>query len=273
MSLVFTLPGKIGDALHQWPVAYWHCKATGKKATLWLDENTLKPLVPLFEAQECVEKVELKPGITSYHMGGQPWNFGVKTADLLEHEVYHLGMRQFPMRQITLETIERLPLNVTRMEGPTLTVPVDPQRNRLVLHGTFLSHTSGAPTVWRFISDRWDEFKTLFDEIAFVGTPAERQRALELYPDAIAFDDEANFLNLASYIGSSRMVVGAGSSIVVLAAQLCVPAIRVHDPIGEFPRVIWDNLGENQLNRTELELRDEWPVFRDRWLVNAEVTA
>jgi hypothetical protein len=47
---------------------------------------------------------------------------------------------------------------------------------------------------------------------------------------------------------------------------LKVPCIRVHDPIGEFPRRIWDSLGENQLNDTEIGLRTSWTEWRDKWL-------
>ena len=67
---------------------------------------------------------------------------------------------------------------------------------------------------------------------------------------------------------NSRAVIGCGSSSVALAGALKVPCIRVHDPIGEFPRRIWDNLGDNQLNDTEIGLRASWPEWRDKWLTS-----
>lgn len=261
MSLVFTLPGKIGDALHQFPVAYHYCAMNETRCTLWLDEGTLKPLVPLFEAQPCVEKVELKGGITSYHMGGQPYDFGLKIADHLDHEIYHLGFRNFPSRQITLETFSQVPLKIDPPSTEACLVPTPSTNpaNRLLLHGTFLSHASGVPGFWRFLSLHRADLEREFSEIVFTGTPTERARALELYPDYAAFDDQGSYLKLAEHMARSRLVIGAGSSNVALAGALGVPCVRVHDPIGEAPKVIWNNLGPRQWNETEVELRRSWP--------------
>ena len=219
----------------------------------------------------------MKPGITSWHMGGQPWDFGLKTADHLDHEIYHLGMRAFPTRQITLETFERVPLHIdAEMLGKEPCMVVDAcagnDCRRLVLHGNFTGAASVVPSFWRFLSDRADELDEMFDHIVFVGTAAERKRALELYPAWSEFDDDGNFLLLSELICHSTAVIGCGSCVVALAGLLAVPAIRVHDPIGEHPKVIWSNLGENQLNATERDLRTEWPTFRDRWLAPAGTT-
>ena len=63
---VFTFPGKAGDALHQWPIAYWWARENGKRFTCWMDERNTKIVAPLFAAQPCVEKVEFKPGVENY---------------------------------------------------------------------------------------------------------------------------------------------------------------------------------------------------------------
>jgi hypothetical protein len=44
------------------------------------------------------------------------------------------------------------------------------------------------------------------------------------------------------------------------------PTLRVHDPIQNLPKVIWNGLGDNQLNETEITLRTLWPEWRDQWL-------
>lgn len=266
MSLVFTMPGKIGDALLQWPVVHWYCTQNHKKATLWLDEGALKPLVNLFATQPCIEAVELKPGITGYQMGGQPWDFGLSTKDHVEHEIYHLGMRKFPSRQITLETLENVPLQIQRQDdmGSLMVVVHPPAANRrLVLHGNFTSHATGVPSFWRFLSDHEEELAELFDEVVFVGTPRELQRARELYPSWGAFSDGGDFLHLASFIAGAEAVIGCGSSIVALAGCLRIPSLRIHDAIGDSPKVIWSNLGAKQFNLTEEELRTEWSNVRD----------
>ena len=46
---VFTFAGKAGDALHQWPVAWWWAKQTGKRFTCWLDEASCKMVAPASE--------------------------------------------------------------------------------------------------------------------------------------------------------------------------------------------------------------------------------
>ena len=262
MSLIFSMPGKIGDALHQFPVVHAYCKQNDVRATLWLDENTLKPLVNLFACQPCVEAVELKGGITSYHMGGQPWNFDLKTSEHAGHEIHHLGMRAFPTRQITLETCDQVPLNIDIPKtSACMVIPGDAVASdvpRLLLHGTFTTHASGVPGFWRFLADRQKEFSSIYgSEIYFTGTPGERRRARELYPDWRDFDDGGDFLNLARFMATASLVVGAGSSNVVLAGVLGIPSVRVHDPIGQHPRVIWSNLGPDQINETEADMRGE----------------
>lgn len=268
MSLVFTMPGKIGDALLQWPVAYHYCMQQELRCTLWLDEKSLKPLVPLFEAQPCVEKVELKGGIEGYGRGGQPFDFGLKTSDHLEHEIYHLGFRNFPTRQITLETLANVPLNIDAADIATedsLQVEALEAEPYTILHGTFNSHAGGTPSFWRFLYDVRHELP----KPTFVGLEKEIDRALELYPEYDSFRDHGDFLELARVVKGAKLVIGAGSSVCALASVLHVPCVRVHDPIGDMPRVIWSGLGENQLNETEHDLRTLWPEFRDRILETA----
>lgn len=266
--VVFSMPGKIGDALLQYPVARQWSRQTGEKFSLWLDEQSLKPLVGLFQSQPCVESVELKPGITGYSCGGQPWNFGLDTAEFEGKSVYHLGFRQFPQRQITLQTALDCGLHIdtSQLAHPSLEVePLEPA-NRCVIHGTFQSHVSGVPRFWRWLRDIRSDLEARFDEIVFTGSPAERARALEVYPAWRDFDDGRDFHRLARYMAGSRLVVGSGSSGVVLGGALGLPTVRVHDPIGEAPKVVWSNLGDNQLNDWEPALRESWPKFRDRWV-------
>lgn len=275
MSTIFTCPGRMGDALLQWPVAWAWARENKKPFTVWLDRTTCAFLKPLLEVQPWVEAVELKDGIQHWQMGGQPWNFGLETADYEGHTVYHLGMRAFPQKQITLQTVEWVPIvSDTRAlaEKPSLEVsgPAtgadEPVHDRLVLHGTFQTYHSGTPGFWRFLNARRAELEGLFSEITFVGTPEERKRALELYPAWSDFDDRRSALEVAWLMKHSRAVIACGSSMSHLAGALKVPCIRVHDPIGDHPRVIWSNLGANQTNETEQDLRKLWPEWRDRWL-------
>lgn len=262
-------------------MAHQYCLQNNKKCTLWLDEKSLAPLVPLFEAQPCVEAVKLIGGIDHYNCGGQPYHFGLSTADHRDDEIYHLGMRSFPQRQITLQTLVWTPLLIDRAEiaeTPCFEVGPITKTNRLVLHGTFKSHHTGVPSFWKFLFDRREELESLFEEIVFVGTKDEIARAAELYPGEIpvngakptwsVFDDNGDFLELAKLISASSCVIGAGSSVVALGGAMKIPTLRIHDPIGDHPKVIWSNLGHNQMNETERELRRKWPEFRDAWIAS-----
>jgi hypothetical protein len=256
----------------QWPVAYQWAKATGKKFTCWMDEGSCKMVAPLFAAQECVESVEFKSGIEGYGCGGQPWHFDLGTNDLEGHTVYHLGLRSFPVRQLTLQCLEdcKLPdhIEVSRLaQEPSLSVSGVENKNRVVLHGQpVCTHNRQTPQFWKFLASISPHLKANFDEVVFVGDARDREVGSETYPEWSTFDDRGDFLSLARLIAGSRLVIGGGSSVVTVGGALKVPTIRVHDQIGVHPKVIWSNLGDNQLNETEIELRSSWHGFRAKWL-------
>ena len=278
MAVIFSFPGKMGDALHQWPVVYHWAQKTGKKCELWLDEKTCAPLVPLFEAQPCVEAVKLIGGVENYSCGGQPFHMNIPTKAFAGNTVYHLGLRGFPQRQLTLEAFEASKVPVTvdpdvLASEISLEVPAPTRYNRLVLHGQpVYAHSNGTPTFWKFLYSIRTELEAMFDEIVFVGSDRDREIGLRTYPDWSAFVDGGDFLKLAGYIAGSRAMIGVGSSPIVLAGLLGIPAIRVHDPIGaDAPKAIWNNIAENNLNATEIELRKMWPEWRDKWLTQKAV--
>jgi hypothetical protein len=273
MAVVFTFPGKMGDAILQYPVAFHYAKQSGEKIELWMDEKSCAPLVPLMEAQPCVEKVKLVGGVENYNCGGQPFHLSLPTSAFEGNKIYHLGMRAFPVRQISLQALSesKVPVTVPVEEfanTPYLEVGEVEKANRLVIHGqSICPHTRSTPTMWKFLSGIRAELEALFDEIIFVGSAGDREVGKATYPGWGEYDDVGDFLKLARLIAGSRCMIGCGSSPVTIAGALKIPAVRVHDRIAnDAPRMIWDNLGETQLNRTEIELRDEWPKFRDRWL-------
>lgn len=295
---VFTFPGKAGDAILQWPVAWWWWKKHGKKFTVWLDEQSCRLVRPLFEVQPCVEKAEYKKGIVNYNMGGQPWHFDLDTSEHEGRQIYHLGMRHFPQRQITLETFQESKTDLDAdfdlvaaescFEVPGQTTfhflggspgqngtsqEIDVSGNRLLLlHGQAVCpHTNSTPEFWKFLAPIRSELPGLFDMVVFVGAPRDYMVGLETYPGSYAFDDGGSFLELAKVMKQAKCVIGCGSSVVTLAGALKVPSVRVHDPIGEHSRTVWNNLANNSLNMTEVELRNEWPKWRDQFLSEVSV--
>jgi hypothetical protein len=280
MSTVFTMPGKLGDAILQWPVAFhWH-RETGEPFEVWLDEKTCAPLVPLLETQPGVSAVKLMPGVENYNCGGQPFHLNLPTSAFEGNTIYHLGLRSFPVRQISLQVLQdsKVPVKAEVeefAETPSLVVDGVQKANRLVIHGqSVCPHTRSTPTMWRFLASIAKEVQTMFTEIVFVGSPADREVGRMTYPEWTAFDDGGDFLKLARFIAGSRLMIGCGSAPITVAGALKVPAIRVHDPIAnDAPKVIWNNLGANQLNDTHLGLRKEWPVFKERFLLGVDESA
>lgn len=269
---IFTLPGKLGDAIHQWPVVHHWTAENRQPVTIWLDEGSLKPLLPLVQSQPWVDKVELRKGIESYHCGGQPWNFGIEAAEAEGRVIHHLGMRTFPQRQLTLECIAGCGLTLAAdqkllAETPAFVLPPPEKKNRLVLHGmSVYPHSRTTPQFWKFIAAIRGELMQTFDEIVFTGSPMDREVSLATYPEWQELDDGGDFLKLALFMNDARLVIGCGSSVAALAQALRLPCVRVHDPIGDCPKVIWSGLGDNQLNDGEIELRTGWPSFRDQFV-------
>lgn len=283
MNVVFTMPGKMGDALMQWPIVHQYIKQTGRRVDIWMDEKTCKPLVNLFKAQPGVDEVLLRGGIENYNCGGQPFHFDLDffdldLGDLGDRVIYHLGFRKFPERQGTLQSLQdsRTPITIPQ-DGwqPSLTVEAQQGPSTLVLHGQAVgTHNGAVPQFWKFLSGIRHEVDGLFDRVVWVGAKSDREVGKRLYPKwQDEFDDGGDVLETAKLIAGAKAFIGCGSSMVVLAANLGIPAIRVHDRIGQdAPRTIWSNLGENQLNETEIGLRTEWPIWRDKYLVESAVT-
>ncbi len=267
---VFFCPGKLGDAILQLGVARAYADQENEKVELWLDSGTCKPLRPLCDAQPWVESTRMVGPSDDYLCGGRPWQGNFTTQDHMDREIVSLGFRKFPSVQITLETLRSVPLEIkadSLADTPTFHVEHSEPQDRVVLHGTFQC-SIGTPGFWRFLRDRKAEFQALFDELVFIGTPSERERVTEIYPDLATFDDHGSLLEVAVLMKESRCVIGSGSAMVALASSLNVPCVRVHDPIGNAPKVIWSGLGSNQVNESEVDLRKgAWAEFRDRWLV------
>lgn len=270
-KMTMTSAGKLGDCIMQFPVAYWWHKETGKLYDFWLDIHTCKPLETLIAAQPGCESVLLREGIENWNAGGQPWHWDLKAEDHTERQFCHFGFRSFPTRQLTLQTMHDTHLNlavdqITLANTPYFTVPDEPKQNRLLIHGMGIcTHNRQTPKVWDFISRVRRDLEVDFAEIVFIGSPDDRAVGMAAYPEWKEYDDGGDFLKLGGYMNASRMVIGCGSAMAAFAGALCVPCIRVHDEIGG-SKTLWSNLGSNQLNATELELRSLWPEWRDQFI-------
>jgi hypothetical protein len=226
-------------------------------------------VAPLFAAQPCVDKVEFKPGVEGYSCGGQPFHFDLDTKEFIERQVFHLGLRSFPVRQLTLECLAgaRVPVSVdvdTLTDEVSLVTEPAEKRNRLLLHGqSVCAHNRTTPGFWKFLHGVREDLEARFEEIVFIGSESDREVATRTYPAWRTFDDGGDLKLMADYMAASQLVIGTGSSMAALAGALKVPCLRVHDPIGDVPKAIWGNLQRVHLNETENELRKLWPAWRD----------
>lgn len=270
------MPGKIGDAFHQYPVAYqWHL-ATGEKLHLGLDQRMLRPLAPLFASQPAVEKVYLLPGIDHYMMGGQPFDFGFPPeAYKYWDKIYHLGFKEPADKPITLYTKSRVdyPINTSKLRNTRCIFGSRPPspRNLLVLHGARTDQWGNLPHFWDALHLTYPELRAEFEEIVFVGTSSNR-RVWRKWEGASEFDDAGDWIKLVDFMQDARLVMGVGSAMIALAGALKVPSIRIHDYIEGFPNhKVFSNLGPHQWNLGEgtdyrkeilkcLELLGRWPT-------------
>jgi hypothetical protein len=255
MAIAVTFPGKIGDAILQYPAPFHHWRNTGEKFIAVFDK-TLQPLESLFRAQPAVEDVVYETGVQNYTMGGQPYDFG-KDDELKERygRVFHMGFREFPHAEITVHALRHMPVAVKwddLVNTQAFCVGEKTKQDRLVIHGSLFDHCGRTPGMWEVLYQSKEFIGNYFKEIVFVGSQKERTYALSLYPEWGEFDDGNDFLVLGKYLQDSRMVFGGGSCVVALAGGLHVPSVRIHDHVqGTEVVKVWSNVAPKQLNIVE----------------------
>lgn len=101
-NVLFSLAGKVGDNLCKLPIAYQYAKAYNTKVDIVLDLQS-QGVLNLIKDEPWVDIAWLSEGITSYYMGGQPFNFGRDGIwGATYQHVFHLGYRNFPCGNLTV---------------------------------------------------------------------------------------------------------------------------------------------------------------------------
>lgn len=247
MKTLWTFPGKIGDALLQFGVAAAWMQQTGESIDVRISEG-VEPIGGLLKAQPGVASVEVMTNaITSYHMGGQPWDFGLGEAVEGYDKVFHCGFRRFPTHQITRFTRDELGLTeITDEDLATeylLNPGSEPQvANRLLIHPRRIGQNGGDPLFWKVMTQLLaDDIASLFNSVYVIGTREERLDARSRLDLGLALTDDGDWAKLADILSTSAMLIDAGSGIAPLAGALGTPTIRIHDDIMGQPKEIWDN--------------------------------
>jgi hypothetical protein len=248
-----TFPGKLGDALAQWPPAYQWAKATGEKFDVMIDERIAR-IRPLLEVQPCVESVVVVRRVRNVLCGGQPWHMDLTVA---EHErwpqVFHMGLRRMPEKMLTLQAAENIPISFDEATLSEQSLFVGPREttNTLVVHGTSWCHYNIRirPRVWDVLAHLRPWIEERFTRVQFVGKPDEMLEMMEIYGWPQEMFSDIGLLATAGIMNNAAFVIGAGSMGVVLAACLAVPSLRVHDPIlGDEDFTLWSNVGKAHAN-------------------------
>lgn len=272
-DVLWTFPGKIGDAILQFGVMRGWLDATGKGADVQISE-IVEPIGKILEIQPGVESVKVATNrITSYHMGGQPWDFGYKADELNGYSgVYHCGLRSFPTTQITKFTRDALGLEDVvsdqALEKPCLQVPAIAGlgERRLLIHPRRVGQHGGDPLFWSVMRRLLDQgLRERFGSLVVVGTREERLDAQARLGLRTSFADGGDWLALAQYVQGAALLIDAGTGVAPLAAALGVPCIRIHDPIGNHPKEIWSNPQPNQLNYDETQEAADIDAFIKRF--------
>lgn len=252
--VLITLPGKIGDALLQWPCVYHWNRETGRRCVLGMPPE-LRVLDPLFRVQPAVEEIVFLEGIQHFGLGGQPYDFGLRGDQTARWgAVYHLGFRAFPDRPVPVVTRKYLDFKASDealCHEPSLRAP-EPRKdlgsNFAVLHALYNS------ALLRTVRDLREDLEACFDRIYLVGLPKEQaffQRGLQgldgtLSDTWVAYPDTPSYLEVANLLAAARVTLDATSSIACLANALKVPCLVAHHQrhIG----TAFHNTGPGQVN-------------------------
>lgn len=237
--VLFTFPGKMGDALHQWPIARQWALENDTKIEVGLG-RTAHCLAELLTQQSVVKEIRLLGGIKNEDNGGQPYDFGWGDDRKEWDEVFHLGFRNFPTRGLMRETYDLVPLKASFEEvwnTPSIEPfwkPPEGVLRPLILHGT-----KTRPEFYKAMIRCFRILEKHFQPIVWAGRPDE-------WPQPADFDgDGLPIVEVANRISYSGLVFAASSGIAALAGAQGAPCIR----IGEkhlLPSEIWDNPGRFQ---------------------------
>lgn len=264
MKVMWTFPGKLGDAFLQWPVAKCWANEREQKITVGLAKQ-IAALEPVFRLQPEVEDVVLLDGIHSFHMGGQPFDFDFSKKDYEPwDEVYHAGFANFPTYQITQFVRDQMGLRIPAALLESARIELGPREPQgyLAIHATPKSNNGELPRVKPLLRACRHGIAKRFSAVWSVGV-REDWASTDDWIDSTPFDDGGDWVKLGRFLLGANLVIACGSSMAAYAGALGVPCVRVHDTIGNnLNPAIWSNLGPDQYNFTSLRLQPLMEVIQ-----------
>jgi hypothetical protein len=241
-NVLFTFPGKMGDCLHQWPVARAWAAEHDQQISVGIDRS-VRPIADLLRSQACVKEVIELEGVSGYDVGGQPFDFGWGTEPRGWDEVFHLGFREFPEKGLLRATYDLLPLrtsfdeiaNVPSVE-PFWSGVSDESSRTCVLHGT-----KTRPRYYASLIRATPILSRAFSRIFWAGSPSD-------WPFRSAWNGPPPEMGrVIQEMKTCALVFGCSSSIVSLANAMKAPCLRVGEPT-LLPDSVWRNTGPRQWN-------------------------
>lgn len=246
--VLFSNPGKLGDALFRLPVAYQHAVQFREPVDVALDHGS-RPLIHLLRREPWTDQVFLADGIQHYGNGGQPFDFGRPEPEDWAgwgtdyDEVYHLGYRGVPANNLTLwayresgTPIDPRPLlsesPITQMSPfrstRYLCLHLDSSRDHLC-ENTRRRNDEARATILPVFG----QLQERFERVYLLGRDLhpDEYRDFLLYPKANVeiFRDDGDFAKVADLFADS-LLVGTYSSMWALAAITKTPQVVIMDP-------------------------------------------
>jgi hypothetical protein len=241
----FTFPGRMGDLLMQWPVAYqWH-KKTGEQFRVVTCEHWNMPrMLPLLETQKCVAEVTVMSGIINDDScGGQPWHFNLKE----DPDYFHMGYQDRPNMQLTDFTLKYFPEPLDRdavLNEASLDMGERNPQNYCVFFAKPHQNWETALELMQKVTDR-------FDKVYVIGLPEDLSYICQNVPDTCwqkwhnVDSKTPDLLSDARLIRDARVVITINSLVPTISNVLKVPTVVVHRAQ---PFQTYSNTGPNQFN-------------------------
>ncbi len=246
-KVLFTVPGRLGDALFRLPIAYQYALEHKITVDICLD-HTLVCMIPLLQKQTWVRTVFYEAGIYRWDNGGQPYDFGGHPDFKLWPQVYHLGYRNPPNGNLTMSSYRQseVPLSPEREARLLVSscihcpadLPIRPPRDLCVHVSAGIDHSS--PNTARRNKDALATIMPVIDKLAFHfdkvllvgrGDTDETRYLMGLgHPKIRRFDDGGDLWVMTKQLCKS-ILIGTYSSMWALATIANLPQVVIMDQL------------------------------------------
>lgn len=268
-TILFTLPGRLGDNFFHLPVAYQWSLQNSQPVDIAVDPKSA-PIISLLEGEDWIEKAFVSEGLPDFNYDENFWWTSTKHWSAYYSNVFHLGFRSHPGRYENLITATHKQSDVVVDEEklltePCLHYPVKTQRKLAI-------HTESSQRGWR--TEQLEKWITLsiitlteeFDEIWIVAKdPTFHFYSIWLkYPRFYHLEDGGDFRKIAQLLSES-VLLSVNSAIWAMSDCIKSPCLMginfltgpmVPNPSHSKERIV-DSRNPSNITNGLLQLRNE----------------